>query len=48
MLHLQADKVEMAASHLVVVRVVAQVIQLVGQVVRVRLVKLECGAGNDT
>jgi hypothetical protein len=48
MLHLQADKVEMAVSHLAVVQVVAQVLQLVEQVVKVRQVKLECGAGNDT
>jgi hypothetical protein len=48
MLHLQVDKVVMAVFHLAVVQVVAQVLQLAEQVVKVRQVKLECGAGNDT
>jgi peptidoglycan biosynthesis protein MviN/MurJ (putative lipid II flippase) len=45
---LQVHKVVMAVFHLAVVQVVAQVLQLVEQVVKVRQAKLECGAGNDT
>ena len=48
-LTLQEQVVEaaMAASHLAAVEEEEQVLQLVAQVVRVRQVKLEFGAGND-
>ena len=48
MLQQQAVLEEMVDSHAVVERVVEQELQLVVLAVKVRRVKLEFGAGNDT